>query len=67
MGRAMGINKTLYMDCDKCGDELTDRDGTYTAGKTEYMYEHAHMAGWDYVDDGWYCGACLITKSRESK
>ena len=59
----MGIEKTFLMDCDKCGRELTDSDGTYTAGREEWLVEHADMAGWKY-DGGWFCGACLIEKKK---
>lgn len=59
----MGIIRMFVMDCDKCGQELTDRDGIYTAGREGLVFEHADMAGWKFINDGWYCGVCLIVKA----
>lgn len=64
----MGIGKTFYMDCDKCGQELTDRDGMVTAGREVWLNEKAYDCGWRYIDGvgvpGWYCGKCVTEKQK---
>jgi len=55
----MGIETTYYMDCDKCGNDLTDTDGLYTSGRKQWLEEHAGTAGWKY-ENGWICGACQV-------
>jgi hypothetical protein len=66
----VGIEKTFFMECDKCGSDLTDRDGTYTSGRSEWVEEHAEQAGWKYTQlslgasPGWYCAACLAKSGR---
>ncbi len=62
----MGIGKTFVMDCDKCGQDLTDSDGVRTAGREAWLIEFADDAGWKFLDNGhgWYCAACVIEKSR---
>ncbi len=61
----MGIEKTFFMDCDRCGNVLTDSDGPRTAGREVWLVEHADMCGWEY-DSGWYCAVCVAQKAENA-
>ena len=62
----MGIEKTFFMDCDKCGEQLTDRDGLYTSGREQWVIEHADSCLWVY-DKGWICPVCQKKKAEVAK
>lgn len=58
----MGLHQTYTMDCDLCGNTLTDKYGDRT-GSGESVTEHANDNGWLFMEiGGWRCPACLFKK-----